>query len=71
MSNYMIGETTTVFVNPNDPSQAFFKRDTEGWCKTIEPYALMLWGGLMMVTGVGAIVSKLAKLVGNSSRLPL
>lgn len=70
-SNYTVGETTTVFVNPNDPSQAFLKRDTEGWWETIQPYVSMLLDGLMTVTGVGAIVSKLTGVVKNSPRLPL
>lgn len=70
-SNYTVGEMTTVFVNPNDPSQAYLKRGTDGWWQTISPYFSMLWGGLMTLVGLAVIYSKLAGLVENSPRLPL
>lgn len=70
-SNYTVGETTTVFVNPNDPSQAYLKRGTDGWWQTISPYFSMLLGGLMTLLGLAVIYSKLAEIAKNSPRLPL
>jgi hypothetical protein len=70
-SNYTVGETTTVFVDPNDPSQAYLKRGTDGWWQTISPYFSMLWGGLMTLVGLAVIYWKLAEIAKNSRRLPL
>ena len=70
-SQYTVGETTTVYVNTHDPSQAFLIKDPQDWRKLIRPYITMGVGILMTLIGIVFSGSWLLTKVKNSQLVPL
>lgn len=70
-SQYTVGETTAIYVNTNDPSQAFLIKDPQDLRKMVRPFIAMGVGFLMTLIGVGFSGSWLLAKVKNSQLLQL
>ena len=65
-SQYTVGETIPVFVNSQDPTEAFLKEEIEGWWKTLRPYLLMVFGGLMALLSAAVSIEFIVGEIKNS-----